>query len=201
MFIAEKGLDIALQEVNVLAGENLSDAMVDLNPGKQLPFMTLDDGFVLAESLAICEYLDLTYPDKPLLGSTPKERAETSMWCRRIDLRIMEPAIQGTKASDAYEFFKDRYYLIVNGAKELKTLSQKNLAWLDQQLGENSYICGDRFSLADIQLFCFLDFTHSLPKELSALNRWFDAIAKRPSVAISQHPSAQKKSKGINHER
>ncbi|ARN75616.1 glutathione S-transferase family protein [Oceanicoccus sagamiensis] len=191
MFIAEKGLKIDQQEVNVLAGENLSDEMIKLNPGKQLPFMALDDGFILAESLAICEYLDESYPEQPLMGSNAKERAETRMWCRRIDLRIMEPAIQGTKASDAYEFFKDRYFLVVSGAKELKTLSQKNLVWLEQQLGNKPYICGQRFSLADIQLFSFLDFTKSLPKELTQLNRWFDAISARPSVAASQHPSVK----------
>ena len=192
-FIAEKAISIAQQEVNVLAGENLSEELLALNPGRQLPFMALADGFILAESLAICEYLDETYPEKTLIGTTAQERAETRMWCRRIDLRIMEPAIQGTKASDAYEFFKDRYYLVVKGAKELKILSQKNLVWLDEQLGDKPYICGDRFTLADIQLYSFLDFTNSLPKELTALNRWFKTISQRPSAAASQHPSAKVK--------
>lgn len=196
LFVAEKGIEIAQQEVNVLAGENLSEELLALNPGKQLPFMALDDGFILAESLAICEYLDETYPENSLLGNTAKERAETRMWCRRIDLRIMEPGIQGTKASDAYEFFKDRYFLVVKGAEELKTLSRKNLSWLNDQISNNTYICGDRFSLADIQLFCYLDFTggigRSIPEELTTLCQWYRNIAQRPSVAASQHPSAKR---------
>ena len=202
MFIAEKGINIPTQEINILAGENLTDEHLQLNPGKQLPFMQLEDGFILGESLAICEYLDETHPNSPLLstpllGTSAKERAETRMWCRRIDLRIMEPAIQGTKASDAYEFFKDRYFLVVKGAQELKTLSRKNLEWLDQQLGDKAYICGERFSLADIQLFCFLNFTggigKSLPEYMTGLCQWYQRIQLRPSVAASAHPSEANK--------
>ncbi len=193
MFIAEKNIDIAQQEVNILGGDNLGEEFLRLNPGKQLPFMQLDDGFVLAESLAICEYLEEQYPQIPLLGNNAKQRAETRMWCRRIDLRIMEPSIQGTKASDAYEFFKDRYYLVVSGAEELKTLSRKNLQWLNAQMQGCDYICGNRFSLADIQLWCFLDFgadiRHRLPEDCTTLLDWYHRIAQRPSVAASAHPT------------
>lgn len=193
MFLAEKELSVPTCYVDILAGEHLTAGFRQLNPQGQLPFMVLDDGFSLGESLAICEYLEeISTGNNPLLGTTARERAETRMWCRRIDLRIMEPSIQGFKASDGYEFFKDRYYLVVSGAEELKTLSRKNLAWLNEQMGSKPYICGDRFSLADIQLFCFLDYNQQagnpIPESLGALQRWFQRVGGRDSVAASKSP-------------
>lgn len=183
--------NLELQDVDLLGQENLTDEFRKLNPAVQLPFMVLDDGFVLGESLAICEYLDELYSQPSLLGSSAKERAETRMWCRRIDLRILEPMIQGFKASDAYEFFKDRYTLVVKGADELKALGHSNLVWLNRMIADKPYICGDRFSLADIQLFCFLAHSggiNNVAPNLDALDRWYQRVNDRDSVAISVHP-------------
>lgn len=196
MFLAEKQLEIETVEVNLMRSEHLTKDFPVSNPGGQLPVLELDEGFILGESLAICDYLEELQPTPALLGSTAKERAETRMWCRRIDLRIMEPAIQGFKAAEGYEFFKDRYYLVRSGAEELKTLSRKNLEWLEQQMTDQQFICGDRFSLADIQLFCFLQHTRgkgsAAPDNCPTLNAWFERIRKRASVARSAHPTEQK---------
>lgn len=183
MFLAEKHMDIAVQELDVLRREHLNPPYDTMNPGGQIPFLQLGDDFVLAESLAICDYLEELQPKPSLLGETARERAETRMWCRRIDLRIMEPAIQGFKATAGREFFKDRYYLVVSGAKELKALSEKNLAWLDQQLSDQDYICANRFSLADIQLYCFLAFNGGPNPQLDNIQRWYDTVSRRDSSA------------------
>jgi glutathione S-transferase len=191
MLLAEKNLKIPMQEVDIIEGENLSKTHRAFNPGGQLPVLELDSGFILSESLAICEYIDDLHPAPPLIGSNEQQRAETHMWCRRIDLRVMEPMIQGFRGSDAYEFFKDRYHLVVDGANDLKIIANNNLAWLDEMMAGKTYICSERFSLADIQLFCFLDYCEgvgmALKPEWSNLQRWFSRIQGRPSVENSRH--------------
>ena len=193
MFLAEKNLEIPMQEVDIIKGENLSKSHRAFNPGGQLPVLELDSGFILSESLAICEYIDDLHPTPPLIGSNEQQRAETHMWCRRLDLRIMEPMIQGFRGSDAYEFFKHRYHLVVDGASDLKIIANNNLAWLDEMITDKPYICGDRFSLADIQLFCFLDYCAGagmpLKSEWRKLQQWFTRIQGRVSAETSRHPS------------
>ena len=89
MFLAEKGVEIPVEKVDLMGGENRQAPYVAKNPAGQLPCLELDDGSHLAEITAICEYLDEKYPSPPLIGTTPEERAETRMWTRRIDLGIM----------------------------------------------------------------------------------------------------------------
>jgi len=92
MFMAEKGIDIPKVEVDLLAGDNRKEPYLKVNPAGQMPALELDDGTVIAEITAICEYVDELKSDKPsLIGSTPAERAVTRMWTRRIDLNIVEP--------------------------------------------------------------------------------------------------------------
>jgi len=88
MFIAEKGIEIPTETVDIMAGANRKPDYLAKNPGGGSPALELDDGSVLAEITAICEYLEERFPTPPLLGSTAEERAETRMWTRRIDLGI-----------------------------------------------------------------------------------------------------------------
>ena len=91
MFMAERGVDLPVQEVDIMGGENLSDDFRKLNPSAQSPCLQLDDGCVLAEVTVICGYLDEVTDGPSLIGNTPQERAETRMWNRRFDGRILEP--------------------------------------------------------------------------------------------------------------
>ena len=91
IFLAEKGVDVERETVDLMAGENRQETHLERNPAGQLPCLELDDGSYLAEITAICEYLDEVHPNPPLLGTTPEERAVTRMWTRRIDLNIIEP--------------------------------------------------------------------------------------------------------------
>src|SRR6516162_5333292 len=93
MFMAEKGFDVPKVEVDLLAGENRREPYLSVNPAGQMPALELDDGTVLAEITAICEYLDEIGKGPSLIGSTPDERARTRMWTRRVDLNIIEPAL------------------------------------------------------------------------------------------------------------
>ena len=171
MFIAELELDIETIEVDLMGGENRKEAHLQRNPSGHCPTLETNDGNFIAEITAICEYLDELSSQGSLIGGTPEERAETRMWVRRIDLQIVEPLTNGFRYSEGYDFFKDRLRLIPQAADELKILCQERLTWLDDQLEGKQFICGDRFSLADIMLYCFLKFGIKVGQPLNANNK------------------------------
>ena len=189
MFMAEKGLDIPRVEVDLLAGENRGDAYGAKNPSGTTPALELDDGLVLAEITAICEYLEELHPSPPLIGTSPRERAETRMWTRRIDHGVVEPMANGFRFSQGLGLFKDRMRCLPDAAEGLKAIAQDKLAWLDGLMGDRRWIAGDRFTLADILLFCFLDFGATVGQPLNPDNRriaaWFERVKARPSAAAS----------------
>jgi glutathione S-transferase len=193
MFIAERGIDLPVQEVDIMAGENLGDDFRKLNPSAQSPCLQLDDGSVIAEVTVICSYLDEVTDGPSLLGATPEERAETRMWNRRFDTRILEPMTLAFRSAEAIGLFKDRYRVIPHAADDLKATVQDSWAWLEPQMAGKTFVCGDRFTLADIQLFAFADFGaligQGIPESLSNLQAWFKRVTERPSVAASVHPS------------
>lgn len=193
MFIAERGIDLPVQEVDIMAGENLGDDFRKLNPSAQSPCLQLDDGSVIAEVTVICSYLDEVTDGPSLIGATPEERAETRMWNRRFDTRILEPMTLAFRSAEAIGLFKDRYRVIPHAADDLKATVQDSWAWLEPQMAGKTFVCGDRFTLADIQLFAFADFGaligQGIPESLPNLQAWFKRVTERPSVAASVHPS------------
>ena len=193
MFIAERGIDLPVQEVDIMAGENLGDDFRKLNPSAQSPCLQLDDGSVIAEVTVICSYLDEVTDGPSLIGATPEERAETRMWNRRFDTRILEPMTLAFRSAEAIGLFKGRYRVIPHAADDLKATVQDSWAWLEPQMAGKTFVCGDRFTLADIQLFAFADFGaligQGIPESLSNLQAWFKRVTERPSVVASVHPS------------
>ena len=186
LFIAECGADVEQVPVDLMAGENRESAHIARNPAGQLPCLELDDGSHLSEITAICEYLDEKSDGDSLIGATPEERAETRMWVRRIDLNILEPLTSGFRYAEGLPLFKERIHCIPQAAEDLKAIAQKNLVWLDGLMEDKEFICGDRFSLADLMLFAFLEFGGSVGQPLDAkcerLQNWYERIAARPSV-------------------
>jgi len=193
MFMAERGITLPTEEVDIIAGDNLGEDYRVLNPSAQSPCLQLDDGSVLAEVTVICDYLDEISDGPSLMGDTAQERAETRMWCRRIDTRILEPMTLGFRSAEGLPLFKDRYHVIPHAADDLKATVQKNWAWLEPQMADKTYICGQRFTLADIQLFCFAEFGtaigQAIPDSAANLLAWHARIAKRPSADKSLHPT------------
>ena len=193
MFMAERGIDIPTEEVDIMTGANLGEDYKALNPSAQSPCLQLDDGSVLAEVTVICRYLDEISDGPSLVGTTAEERAETDMWCRRFDVRILEPMTLAFRSAEGLPMFKDRYHVIPHAADDLKATVQENWAWLEPQLANKRYICGERFTLADVQLYCFAEFGamvgQGLPTDLPNLQGWYARVAGRPSVAASRHPS------------
>ena len=189
MFLAEKGMTLPLVEVDLMSGENRQPPYTDKNPAGQLPCLELDDGTMLAEILAICEYLEEKQPQPPLVGGTAEERALTRMWTRRIDLNIVEPMANGFRYAEGLMLFKDRIHCIPQAADDLKAIAREKLAWLDGLMNGNQFIAGARFTLADVFLFAFLDFGRTvgqpLDPSLTWVSGWFDRVASRPSAAAS----------------
>ena len=187
MFIAELGLDIETIEMDLMAGENRQEEHLKRNPSGQSPTLELEDGSFLSEITAICEYLDEKQGNTDLMGKTPEERALTRMWTRRVDLQIIEPLTTGFRYSEGLELFKTRMQTIPEAADGLKSITQEKLAWLDAEMEGKDYICGDRFSLADVMLFCFITFGatvgQSVSEENTNLTSWYDRVKERSSTA------------------
>ncbi len=188
MFMAEKGFNVPAVEVDLRGGENRREPYLKVNPAGQCPALELDDGTVIAEITAICEYIDEIKKDTPsLIGDTPEERANTRMWVRRIDLNILEPALNGFRFSQGLKFFQDRVHCIPEAADGLKETARKKLAWLDGLMGEKPFIAGDKITMADIQLFPFLEFGAKVGQPLDPENKnltaWMGRMKARPSAA------------------
>ncbi|RIK92429.1 MAG: glutathione S-transferase [Proteobacteria bacterium] len=189
IFLAEKGLDVPLVQVDLMSGENRREPYLSKNPAGQLPCLELDDGSFVSEITAICEYVEEKHPEPPRIGSTPEERAATRMWVRRLDLNIVEPMANGFRYAEGLQLFKDRMRVIPQAADDLKAIAREKLAWLDGRLG-GPWIVGDRFTLADILLFAFLEFGaqvgQRLDPKLEKLADWYARVAARDAVAKSK---------------
>lgn len=187
MFMAEKGLNVAKVEVDLMKAENRQSAYLQKNIAGQLPCLELDDGTVISEITAICEYLEDTNPTPALIGSNPKQKAETRMWTRRIDLNIVEPMANGFRYSQGLPLFKDRIPTAPEAAEGLKRVSQDRMVWLDRMLAGKQFICGDRFTYADIHLFAFLDFGiqvgQPINPEAKNLVAMYGRMKARPSAS------------------
>ncbi len=195
MFAEEKGLELATDEIDIMAGENRQPSYLEKNPGGQLPALQLDDGSVLAETIAICEYLEELHPQPALIGATPEQRGAARMWTRRIEQKIVQPLTDGFRFAEGLAMFKDRLHVIPQAADDLKATAQEGLTWLDGQLGSKPFIAGDRFSLADIVLYSFLDFGRGVGQPIDPSNKnlaaWFERVTERPSADASLHAAAR----------
>lgn len=187
MFMAERGIVLPMEEIDIRAGANRQAEFLVVNPAGQLPALLLDDGTLITEITAICEYLDEVHDPNPMMGSTPEARAQTRRWVRWVDLNINEPLANGFRFSEGLPMFKDRMRCLPEAADGLKACAQDKLEWLDGQLASRDYIAGDRFTLADILLFCFLGFGAAVGQpinpELTHINAWYPRIGERPSAA------------------
>jgi glutathione S-transferase len=187
MFMVEKGIELPRVEIDIRGGENRQGGFVSKNPAGQTPALELDDGAVLSEITAICEYLDEVSPGPSLIGATPQERAMTRMWVRRIDLNIVEPMATGFRYGEGLRMFENRMRCIPHAAADLKLIAQDKLAWLDGLIAGRDFICGDKLTLADILLFAFLEFGATVGQpvnpDLRNITAWFVRMMARPSAA------------------
>lgn len=189
MFVHEKGLALPKVEVDIIGGENRREPFLSINPAGQTPVLELDDGSTLAETFAICEYLEELHPDPVLIGATPKARALTRMWVRRVDLCVAQPMTHGFRGAEGLALFKDRVRCLPQAADEFKVSAKEGMQWLDRQMEGRKFLTGEAVTLADLVLFSFLEFGALVGQGLDRSNRnlvtWHERMASRPSAAAT----------------
>ena len=185
IFLAEKGVAIPTVDVDLARMEHKSEAFSVLNPFQRIPALELDDGTVIAESVAICRYIEELHPDPPLFGVGALERAMVEMWQRRLELSLMLPIVYAFRHSHPAMKAMETPQ-IGEWAEANKTRALDAMARVDEALGERPFIAGERFSIADITGLAALDFAKAariaIPEEHARLRRWRDALAARPSA-------------------
>ena len=188
MFAAEKGISFEMEEIDLMAGANRQADYLKVNASGQLPCLITDDGTVVAEVTAICEYLDEVGEGPSLLGDSPEARANTRMWTRRVDLGICEPLANGFRYAEGLAIFKDRMITIPEASDGLKQIAREKIAWLNDQMSDGRpFIAGAELSLADVLLYCIMSFGNTVgqpyDESLTHVKAWFDRVGARPSAA------------------
>ena len=190
MFLLEKQLRLPSVTIDVMAGENRQPAYLAINAAGQTPALRCDDGSTLAEAVAIAEYLEELFPLPALIGSTPEQRAQTRQWLRRVELNITEFIHNAYHYGEGLRRFEPRIPVLPDAADGLKRVAQDRLRWLDGMFGSGPYLCGNRFSIADIWLYIWLDFGSGVDqpfdRSLPRIGPWFQRIAARPSAELSR---------------
>lgn len=188
MFAAEKGFSFPeVEKVDIMAGANRQAPYLAKNPSGQMPSLELDDGRVIAETVAICEYIEEQQPKPALIGENAADRAETRMWTRRVEWKVVQPLADGFRFAEGLPLFKARIRTIPEAADGLKAIARDGLEWLDGQIAGRETIVPGRFTLADVVLFAFLEFGASVGQPLDPacknLTAWFEKTKARPSAS------------------
>lgn len=191
MLMIAKGISLPTEELDIYAGENRSPEYLKKNPGGQMPALELDDGTIIAETIPICEYLEEKYPEPTLFGKTAEVRAVTRMWLRRVELNITEHMYNGFRYAEGLPILQDRMYCIPEAADGLKKKAYHGRKWLGDLVVGREFIAGDQISIADIVLFCCMDYCKDngqpLDDDLPEIREWFERIKGLPLAKSSLH--------------
>jgi glutathione S-transferase len=185
IFMAEKGISVPTEQVDMMKLEHKTAEFTAINPMQRMPVLVLDDGTVIAESLAICRYFEGLQPEPPLFGVGAKESALVEMWSRRVEnnffatvaavFRHLHPAMKELEVPQVPAW-----------AEANKPRVTQFLELLDGELGKREFIAGDRYSIADITALCTVDFMKparlSVPDGAANVKRWHAAVSARPSA-------------------
>jgi glutathione S-transferase len=192
MFIAEKGVNISFEPVNLGEGEQRTDWYVAINPRRVVPTLVLEDGTAIGEVPAIMRYLEETFPEPALFGSTAKDHALVTMWERRMELEGFAAVMEAVR--NAVPGLKRRALAGPHGYDQIPALAERSkqrvkdfYADLNSRLSEVPFVAGDTFSAADITALVTVDFATSalklpIPNDANAVRRWYEAISTRPSA-------------------
>ena len=184
IFAAEKGIDLPRREVSIPKREQKSPEFLAVNPRGQTPALELDDGTVIAESVAICRYLEALHPEPNLLGATPEEIGLVEMWSRRVEMIAMIPIAQVWVHTHAFTA------AIPGRNAEWGEANRPRVAdafrFFDASLEGREFLAGKRFTLADILLLTTVDFAAfagcPAPEECAHLAAWHSRVSVRPSA-------------------
>jgi glutathione S-transferase len=185
VYLAEKGIAVPMEQVDLGAMAQKSPAYTAINPLQRVPALELDDGTIITESIAICRYFEVLQPEPPLFGVGAKEAAVVEMWQRRVELHLFWPVTQVFRhshpAMKAMEVPQ-----VPDWAEANKPRVPEFLSLLDGELKDRRYIAGDRYSVADITGLVSIDFMKpaklAVPDTLGNLKRWHAEVSARPSA-------------------
>lgn len=186
IFLAEKGIDVPTEQIDLGALQQRSDAYTAINPMQRVPALVLDNGTVIAESIAICRYFESLQPEPILFGIDPLDSALVEMWNRRTELHLFFPvATIFQHLHPAMRRMVDPQVPAWGEANKPRVM--QFLEFLDGELKDRPYVAGDRYTVADITALVAVDFMRVsklvVPENLGNLQRWHQAVAKRPSAA------------------
>jgi glutathione S-transferase len=187
IFLAEKGLDLPREEIDLMAGEAKTEAFTRLNPMQSVPVLVIDDGLVLAESIAICRYIEeAVRPEPNLMGRTASERALIEMWNRRVELKLFSHIAQVFRHLHPRLAALEQPQVAVWGEVNKPKVAAQ-LAFWNGELGTRRFIAGESYTIADITALVAVDMMPRArlerPPGLVNLERWYAEVAGRPSAA------------------
>jgi glutathione S-transferase len=192
LYLAEKGLEIPTESIDLRAGEQFSERYSAINPCLTVPALALDDGSIIGDSMAICRYLEAENPEPPLFGGTPKQQAMVEWWCRRCDFEGMMAVAEAMR--NQADAFKDRALPGPYRIEQIPELTRRGrdrvhqfLDMLEERLGDTDYLAGDEFTMADISALVTVDFAGWIKitpgAQRPALGIWHRRISSRPALA------------------
>ena len=186
IFLAEKNIQVPVEPLDIGALEHKSVEFRLLNPMQRVPILVLDDGTVVAESVAICRYFEELQPEPPLMGTVPLEKALIEMWNRRMELNFLAAVAAAFRhLHPAMKEMEVPQVAAWGEANKQKVMDI--LHWLDGELADRQFIAGDNFSIADITAMVAADFMKpaklSIPDDHASLLRWYGEVRARPSAA------------------
>lgn len=193
VFIAEKGIEIPTQQVDLRSGEHMASEFRAINPYCTVPVLQLDDGTRLTSTQGCWRYLEESVPEPPLLGSTPVEKAiiadrvwriETDGWQAMTEaLRNSAPGMKDRAVPGP-----DNHAQIPELGTRGKLRTQAFLDRFELLLAGNPYVAGEKFTAADIMALVLVDFAKwlkiKLPNNAVQAQRWYEAVSARPSAAL-----------------
>jgi glutathione S-transferase len=185
VFLAEKGIVVPVEQVDLGKLGHKSAAYAAINPMQRVPALQLDDGTVISESIAICRYFERLHPEPPLFGTDAKEAALIEMWERRIEFHLLGPISHVFRNS--HPAMKEMEVPQVPAwAEANRPRVMDFLELLNRELKQRRYIAGDRYSVADITGMISVDFLKpaklAIPDTLTNVKRWHEEVSARPSA-------------------
>lgn len=186
IFVAEKGLDIPYEGIDLLAGAHKSDWFARLNPYGGVPVLILDNGEALSETVAICRYLEALAPAPSLFGREPLAAARIEMWNRRMEFSLFWPVAHVFRHTNPRMAALESPQ-IAEWAEVNRQRAAHGLHLLNDQLADNEYVAGEAVTIADITAFVAMGFMKparlAWPEGLDHVARWCEAVNARASVA------------------
>jgi glutathione S-transferase len=186
VFLAEKGISVPLEPVDIMKREHQTASFTALNPMQRIPSLVLDDGTVVSESVAICRYFEAVQPEPPLFGRDAVEAALVEMWQRRMEFELLM-SIASVFRHTHPAMAELEVPQVADWGEANRGKVERFLVFLDGHLEGREFLLGDYFSVADITGMIAVDFMRlpkiAMPEGLSNVVRWHAALAARPSAA------------------